>query len=80
MMKKLSVFIILCILTIGIAANANIQITEKDIIENAKVQISNSQTLDVLTTRTTSDPSTIAFLLGVGIVGFVTFSRMNSKK
>ena len=74
-MKKLSIVIFWCILAIGIAANANIKRSEDKIdhANNSKVQSVVETKSD--TQASTSDPKTIGFLLGVGIVGIVTFSR-----
>lgn len=79
MMKKLTVLAVLCLLAIGIAANANIQTSTNRNNENDKVQNFENQSLSQ-STKTTSDPAIIVFLLGVGLVSFVTSGRMNPPK
>ena len=71
-MKKLSVMIILCILAIGIAANANIITSEE---EATKAPVVQPVAVDSSSPKTAADRTTISILLGVGIVGLVTFSR-----
>ena len=72
-MKKLSILIFLWILAVGIVANANIKTSEEKISQTIHTKI--QRTLPVRASA--SDPKTFGFLLGVGIVGIVTFSRRN---
>jgi hypothetical protein len=76
-MKKLSLLIILCILAVGIAANANIQNSDTAYDEANSLHIQSTIAADPITPEDTANPATVSILLGVGIVGFVTFSRRN---
>jgi hypothetical protein len=77
MMKKLSILIFLSILVVGIAANANIQTSEDKISQTTNAKVQSVVEADSSAQASASDPKTIGFLLGVGIVGIVTFSRRN---
>lgn len=74
-MKKLSILIFLWILAVGIAANANIQPSEAKIGQAIKAKVQSVVEANSPVKASASDPKTISFLLGVGIVGIVTFSR-----
>ena len=74
-MKRLSLLIILCILAVGIAANANIQNSDNAYVEAGSMQIQNTIMADPIEPEDAANPTTVRILLGVGIVGFVTFSR-----
>jgi hypothetical protein len=75
MMKKLSVLIILCILAVGIAANANIQTSENERVQTASTYFQSNVAVDSSSSNPKTNPTTIGFLLGIGIVSFVSFSR-----
>jgi hypothetical protein len=77
MMKKLSILIFLWILAVGIVANANIQPSEDKIAHTIHSKVESAVGANSSTRASVSDPKTIGFLLGVGIVGIVTFSRRN---
>lgn len=77
MMKKLSMLIFLGILAVGIAASANIQTSENKISQTINAKIQSAVGANSSIHASASDPKTIGFLLGVGIVGIVTFSRRN---
>lgn len=75
-MKKLSLLIILSILAVGIAANANIRHSD-----NIGIDV-DSKTIQHAATAEPQDrpdpmtnPATVSILLGVGFVGLVTFTR-----
>lgn len=76
MMKTLWVVISLSILAIGIAASANIQTSEdKKIHHTANTDVQGTNIAHSSSSKRTADPTTISFLLGIGIVSLVSFSR-----
>jgi hypothetical protein len=75
MKKRLSVVITLCILAIGIAANANIELSGDDKNQTVNMFIQSAAAMDSSSAKSTTDPTTFSFLLGTGIVSFVCFSR-----
>jgi hypothetical protein len=77
MKKRLSILIFLCILAIGIAANANIEISGDDMNQSVSTLFQNANTVGSSSAKSTTDPTTVSFLLGIGIVSFVCFSRRN---
>lgn len=74
-MKKLSILIFLWILAVGLVANANIQPSEDKIAHTIHSKVQSADGVNSSKQASVSDPKTISFLLGVGIVGIVTFSR-----
>lgn len=76
-MKKLSIMIVLCILAVGLVANANIQPSEDESGHMINSKVQSAAEANSSTQASVSDPKTIGLLLGVGIVGIVTFSRRN---
>ena len=74
-MKKLVFIIVLAILAVGIAANANIRPLDTASDEYNSPQVLNAITTDPKNSEHTTDPATISILLGVGFVGLVSFSR-----
>jgi hypothetical protein len=74
MMKNVSILIFLCILAIGIVANANI-IMDDQSDEFAKAQIHDAVPSNAEVPYSAPDSKAIIVLLGVGIIGFTTFSR-----
>jgi chromate transport protein ChrA len=77
MMKKVSILIFLWIFAVGIVANANIQLSEDEIGHTIQSKVQSAVGVNSPTQTSNSDPKTIVFLLGVGLVGIVTFSRRN---
>jgi phosphate/sulfate permease len=74
MMIKLSFMMILLILAVGIVANANITMDDQS-NEFANAQVQGAVYSNAMVPYSAPDTKTIIVLLGVGIIGFVTFSR-----
>ena len=73
-MKKLSLLITLCILAIGIAANANMKIDDQSAKEGTEAQVQEAVIAHTSAPSSVSDPTTIGILLGVGLIGMVTLT------
>lgn len=74
-MKKVSILLFLGILAVGIVANANIQPSEDKIAHTINSRVQSAVGPNPSAQASASDPKTIGFLLGVGIVGIVTLGR-----
>ncbi|MGD9217266.1 MAG: hypothetical protein PVJ84_20815 [Desulfobacteraceae bacterium] len=75
MMRTLTLLLTFCTLVIGIAANANIQMSKNKEIQAVSTHIKNSNRADSSSSKPRPDPATTGFLLGIGIVCFVCTGR-----
>jgi hypothetical protein len=75
MMRTLTLLLTFCALVIGIAANANIQMSKNKEIQAVSTHIKNSNRADSSSSKPRPDPATTGFLLGIGIVCFVCTGR-----